>query len=158
MKRHTEEHFLRWANRNGLALDPRYKRSAVLSFDPPVDQARFWEVPPEPARRPYFIASLLDLADADSYYCWRHLGSWPRRAGLERLNDRIEHQILSGICLAIGSSDIVEFCRSEMDRLITLLFSTTIFGWSVAEDLYVVPDHVRQILQTDHHEVIHVSS
>jgi hypothetical protein len=32
-----------------------------------------------------------------------------------------------------------------------------VFGWSVAEDLYVVPDHGRYILQTDHHDVIHVS-
>jgi hypothetical protein len=157
MKRHSEEEFLRWANRNGLVLDPRYPRSAVLVFDPPVDQARFWEVPSEPARRPQFIASLLDLAGADSYCCWRHLGRWPQGADLGSLNDRIEHQILSGIGLAVGSADIVEFCRGEIDRLITLLFSTTIFGWSVGGDLYVVPDHARQILQTDHHGVVHVS-
>ena len=37
------------------------------------------------------------------------------------------------------------------------MFSTTVFGCSVAEDLYVVPDHARCILQTDHHNVIHVS-
>jgi len=40
---------------------------------------------------------------------------------------------------------------------VTLLFSTTIFGRSVGDDLYVVPDHGRQLLQTDHHGVIHVS-
>ena len=40
--------------------------------------------------------------------------------------------------------------------LVTLLFSTTVFGWSVGEDLYVVPDYARGILQTDHHNVVHV--
>lgn len=64
---------------------------------------------------------------------------------------------MSGIGLAIGSADVVEFRRDEIDRLITLVFSTTIFGWSVEEDLIGVPDHARQILQTDHHGVIHVS-
>jgi hypothetical protein len=39
---------------------------------------------------------------------------------------------------------------------VTLLFSTTIFGWSVGDDLYVVPDHARHLLQTDHHGVIHL--
>ena len=37
------------------------------------------------------------------------------------------------------------------------MFSTSIFGWSVGEDTYVVPDNTRYILQTDHHGVIHVS-
>lgn len=158
MKRHKEDQFLRWAKCRGIVLDPRYPESAVLSFDPPAVEDRFWEVPPEPERRPYFISSLLDLAgDWESCFCWRHLGSWPKVPDPGRLNDRIEHQILSGIGLAIGSADVVEFRRNEIDRLITLLFSTTIFGWSVGEDLYVVPDHARQIIQTDHHEVIHVS-
>ena len=30
------------------------------------------------------------------------------------------------------------------------------FGWSVPDDLFVVPDHGRQLLQTDHHDVVHV--
>jgi len=51
----------------------------------------------------------------------------------------------------------VEFSHDESDTLITLIFSTTIFGWSVGEELYVVPDHARYILQTDHHDAIHVS-
>jgi hypothetical protein len=157
MKRHKEDQFLHWAKRKGIVLDPRYPESAVLSFDPPTDEDRFWQVPPEPERRPHFIASLLDLSGGDSYFCWRHLGSWPETPDPGRLNDRIEHQILSGIGLAIGSADLVEFRREEIDRLITLVFSTTIFGWSVGEDLYVIPDHARQILQTDHHGVIHVS-
>jgi hypothetical protein len=41
--------------------------------------------------------------------------------------------------------------------LITLLFSTTFFGWSVGEVLYVVPDHAQQLIQTDHHDAVHVS-
>jgi hypothetical protein len=50
----------------------------------------------------------------------------------------------------------VEFDRSEFDSLCTLIFLTTIFGHSVSDDLYVVPDHARQITRTDHHDVIHV--
>jgi hypothetical protein len=47
--------------------------------------------------------------------------------------------------------------RAEFDRLVTLMFSGTIFGWAVIHDLYVIPDHARCIMQTDHHDVIHAS-
>lgn len=57
----------------------------------------------------------------------------------------------------MGTANVVTFERAELDKLVTLMFSTTIFGWSVDDDLYVVPDHARYILQTDHHNVIHVS-
>jgi len=56
----------------------------------------------------------------------------------------------------LGTADVVQFSRNEFDKLVTLIFSTTIFGWSVGEDLYVVPNDGRSVLQTDHHEVIHV--
>jgi hypothetical protein len=51
----------------------------------------------------------------------------------------------------------VAFSRAEFNQLVTLTFSTTVFGWSVGEDLYIVPDHAQYIVQTDHHGVIHVS-
>jgi hypothetical protein len=56
----------------------------------------------------------------------------------------------------MGTAQVVEFDRTELTPLVTLLFSTTIFGWSVAEDLYVIPDHARFIVKTDHHGVVHV--
>ena len=74
-----------------------------------------------------------------------------------RINDVVELHILKGLGLPLNTADIVKFERPELDRLVTLIFSTTIFGWSVREDLYVVPDDARYILQTDHHNVIHVS-
>lgn len=56
----------------------------------------------------------------------------------------------------MGTADIVKFKHDDSDSLITLILSTTVFGWSVG-DLYIAPDHARYILQTDHHEVIYVS-
>lgn len=158
MKTLTESAFLAWADGAGLGLDLRYPQSAVLVFQPDPRQHRFWEVPVEPERRPYFIWSLLELmGDWQECYVWRHLGSWPTSADPSRINDVVELQILKGLGLPIGTADIVKFDRAELDRLATLMFSTTIFGWSVGDDLYVVPDHAKYILQTDHHNVIHVS-
>jgi hypothetical protein len=159
MRTTTERDFLQWAAGKGLALDPQYPDSAVLDYQGGSD-ARFWTVPPEPARRPYLIASLLQLlGEWQTCFVWRHLGSWPDpvSADGQPVNDVVESRILQGLGLPLGTSDVVAFDRADLSALITLLFSTTIFGWSVGEDLFVVPDHARQLIQTDHHGVIHVS-
>jgi hypothetical protein len=151
--------FLKWAEGAGLGLDERYPGSAVLIFQGG-SEARFWNVPPTPQRRPYFIASLIRLmGDWQTCHVWRHLGSWPAPSSVrqERINDVVELRILQGLGLPLGTTDIVEFQRAEFDSLVTLLLSTTVFGSSVGQDLYVVPDHARQILKTDHHDAIHVS-
>lgn len=111
-----------------------------------------------PERRPYFLMSLLELmGDWRSCYVWRHLGAWPAAAHIDprRINDVVEQEILKGLALPLGTTDVVEFDRGESGALVTLLFSTTVFGWSVGEDAYVVPDHARCFLQTDHHDVVH---
>jgi hypothetical protein len=157
MKSLSESEFLEWAVAKGLQLDPRYPDSAVLTFRGAAKDARFWGVPSEPHRRPHFISSLLELlGDWECCYAWRHLGSWPKSADPSRINDVVELQVLRGLGLPLGTAHVVAFSPEELDKLVTLMFSTTIFGWSVGEDLYVVPDHARALLQTDHHEVIHV--
>jgi len=158
MRKLSESHFLNWAKEAGIHLDDRYPQSAVLTFRGESEQDRFWSVPDRPERRPYFFLSLLDLmGDWRSCYVWRHLGSWPTSANPFRINDVVELAIFRGLQLPLGTTDVVEFSREEMDKLVTLIFATTVFGWSVGEDLYVVPDHARHLMQTDHHEVIHVS-
>jgi len=158
MKTHREEEFIAWAERTGFQIDPRYPQSAVLTFRPDPEHDRFWIVPDAPKRRPYFIASLVECwGDWNACYVWRHLGSWPGSVVDARVYDVVELQILEGLGLRLGTADVVEFSRAEYAKLLTLLFSTTIFGWSVGEDVYVVPDHGRHLLQTDHHGVIHMS-
>jgi hypothetical protein len=158
MKTLTEGTFLAWAESAGMCLDPRYPQSAVLVFRPDPQQDRFWEVPVEAEQRPYFLLSFLELmGDWQECYAWRHLGGWPSSGTPRHINDAVERHILNGVGLPLGTADVVSFERAELDKLVTLMFSTTVFGWSVGDDLYVVPDHARYILQTDHHNVIHVS-
>ena len=158
MKRHSESDFLAWAQKRGLELDPRYPDSAVLTLAPNPQFDRFWTVPLQPERRPYFLQCMLGAFGTwSSYRCWRHLGSWPAKPDERRINDQIEHAIFRGIGLPEGSADIIEFDASERVQLVTLLFATTVFGWSVGQDIFLVPDTARGTLQTDHHGVIHAS-
>ena len=159
MRSLSEENFLVWARSNGLLLHPSYPKSAILSFPIESSESRFWCVPASPERRPYFLSSLLDLmGDWNSCFVWRHMGSWHStdQINLQRINDVVENQIHKGLGLPLGTADILEFTRQDLPALLTLLFATTVFGWSVGEDLYVVPDHTRFFLEISHHEVVHV--
>lgn len=150
--------FLQWAASKGLHLNPTYPHSAELDFESG-SETRFWTVPAAPERRPYFLATLIDLlGDWQKCYVWRHLGSWPDPARIdsESINDLTQFQILRGLGLPLGTADVIEFDQTDRQQLLTLLFSTTIFGWSVGDDLYIVPDHAQRILKTDHHNAIHL--
>jgi hypothetical protein len=117
-----------------LVPRPAVSRSAVLVFRPNPQQDRFWEVPAEPERRPYFLLSFLELmGDWQECYAWRHLGSWPESAEPLRINDVVEWQILKGLGLPLGTAEVVRFERAELDKLVTLMFSTTIFGGPLAK-------------------------
>jgi hypothetical protein len=124
MRSITEQEFLRWAAGKSLGLDPQYPDSAVLDFRGG-SESRFWVVPPEPERRPYLIASLLELmGDWEICYVWRHLGSWPDPSTVDvrRVNDVVECRILQGLGLPLGTADVVLFDRSDQPALTALLF------------------------------------
>lgn len=158
MKTLKQKDFLAWADEREIKLDERYPDSAVLTFEPDLNQDRFWIIPAESEKRPYFIASILEeLGEWKSCFVWRHMGSWNDIVDPSRVNDNIELEILKGLKIPLGTADILEFSKSEINALITLIFSTSIFGWSVNEDLYIISDNAKFIVQTDHHGVIHVS-
>lgn len=98
------------------------------------------------------------MGDWQTCHVWRHLGRWPDPAHGDprRVNDAVELQIHKGLGIPLGTPDVLEFDRGERDALVTMLFATTVFGWTTSHDLYVVRDHARQVLQTDHHDVVHV--
>ena len=158
MKSLSEDEFLKWATANGLGLHRQYPQAKVLDFATG-SESRFWQVPAKPELRPYFLAALIDLlGNWQTCYVWRHLGRWPSPSNVDPLgiNDAVELQILKGLGLPLGTAAVAALGRDEREALVTLLFSTTVFGWSVGEDLYVVPDHARQVIRTDHHDVVHV--
>jgi len=160
MKTLSEQQFVDWVQTVGLTLDPAYPEYAILCYPQASADSRFWEVPARPERRPYFLASLLDLMPAwESCYVWRASGSWPAPDEVrpDGANDVVELSILQGLGLPLGTADAVQFTHDQRAALLALLFSTTVFGWSVGQDLYVVPDHGRCFLETDHHDVVHAT-
>jgi hypothetical protein len=158
MRTFGETDLIAWVRARGIDLHESYPTTAILTFTPDLGHDRFWCVPPAPDRRPHFIATMLDLlGDWTSCFIWKHSGSWPSSADPKRINDVVELRILSSLGLPLGTSEVVEFGRADFDTLVTLIFSNTVCGWSVGHDMYVIPNDARRIMQTDHHDVIHMS-
>jgi hypothetical protein len=134
-----EADLIAWIRLRGIDLHKSYPTTAILTFAPDFGHDRFWCIPPAPERRPHFIATMLNLlGNWASCFVWKHSGSWPRSANSKRINDIVELRILSGLGLPLGTSEVVEFERADFDTLVALVFSNTIFGWSVSHDLYII--------------------
>ena len=65
--------------------------------------------------------------------------------------------IRQGLGIPEGFKGAIRCTQEERARLIGVVFTHMVFGWGTTDDLFILPDHARQILHTDHHDVIHVS-
>jgi hypothetical protein len=63
--------------------------------------------------------------------------------------------ILEGIGVQFGVDRAIQFHAGD-HQLLTLAFAQAVFGSGVTDDLFIVPDHGSQMLQVDHHDVVHV--
>src|SRR4051812_8489550 len=149
--------FLRWAAGVGVGLDPRFPDSERLCLLPPRDHARFWAVPSDPAAWAHFLATMLGgLDEWAEGFLWPRGGRWPRSAESGSRNERVRDVMLRGAGIPDGWSGAVRFARREEAELLTALFVVVAGGWGGHDDVFFVPDHGQQLLQTDHHDVVHV--
>ncbi len=159
MNRLTETEFLSWADGVGIGVEPERPRDNMLVFHGGCSYQRVWPIPAECYRRPYFFGATLRLLDDwQSCYAWRRLGSWPAESDLDEIDDsgRMEHLALKGLGVPLGTADVLQIAREEFDTLQALMLAATQFGWSVGQDLFIVPDHAGCILEVSHHDRIYV--
>jgi hypothetical protein len=64
--------------------------------------------------------------------------------------------MLRGAGVPAGWDGALRFPYREGAAVATIVFAYQLFGWCVDHDVILIPDHGRQLLQTDHHGVIHV--
>ena len=153
----TADQFLSWLNTTSIAFDGRYEEPRCLVYFPYRTFHRFWEVPPQASNVPHFVSTLLDGMDAwGSCHVWPRGGLWPSAHRHEQVGDRVRRLILSAAGIPEGFSGAVRFDAADLDRLVTVAFAYLSFGWNVRDDLFIIPDHARQLLHADHHDVIHV--
>jgi hypothetical protein len=149
--------FLAWAAGVGVGFDPRYPDSRSLGLLPPRESARFWKLPGEIGNWPHFAGTILEGLDWwDTGYLWPRSGKWPAAVESCSHNERVRDVMLLGSGVPDGWVGAMRFARGEESAVVAVLFAYLAFGWCSDEDLYFIPDHGRQVVQTDHHDVVHV--
>jgi hypothetical protein len=150
--------FLKWAAGAGIGFDERYPDARCLGFVRPRDHSRFWTLPGDPHAWPHFAASILKGLDRWSWgFLWPRRGRWPTGDSSSSYEERVRDVVLRAAGIPDGWAGAIRFADRDGDALIAVLFIHLAIGWCVEDDLYFIPDHGRQIVQTSHHDVVHVA-
>jgi hypothetical protein len=151
----SEDEFLRWAAGVGIGFDPKYPGAHALRFLPPRKHSRFWELPPDPFELPRFIASLLDgLDEWQSGLVWPWSGIWPKPE--DSYYEGVRDALFRGAGVPPGWTGALRVDRDELKALVAVLYGALMFGVARPDDLYFIPDHGKHLLETSHHDVVHV--
>ena len=148
------EQFLAQAAALGVGFHSRYHDHLTLL--PPAGHARFWVRPGAPAAWPHFVAALrAGLGPWAAGDRWPRPGRWPATAGCDTRNERVRQVTLRGAGVPDGWAGAVRFDHAEADVAAAVLCAHLTYGWHAPDDVWFVPDHGRQVVWTEHHDVVH---
>ena len=157
MEKISNNEFFAWASGAGIGFDERYPGAQSLAFMPDRHLSRFWALPRDAGSWPYFAACFLEGVDPWSVIVvWPRAGRWPDAANSADWNESVRDVMLRGAGIPQGWVGAIRCSRQEMVVVIAVMFIYLAFGWCPADDLYLIPDHGQQYIQTNHHDVVHV--
>jgi len=158
MKTIPVDEFLAWAGDGGIGPDERYSEPRCLVFRDGTGLSRFWERPrPGPAVAEFGAVLLDGLGSWSEIYFWPRGGIWPGTFAPRTPNDEVKRVIFVGVGVLDGHAGPVVVDRNSRAAALAVLFAAMTFGFTVRDDLFVVPNHRRAILWLDHHDVVHAS-
>jgi hypothetical protein len=158
----TPDSFLAHTRALGVAPDDRYSSPQCLVYVPHRQHARFWNFPKRAAGFPFFISHMLDtLAPWSECHLWPRGGQWPALpddADCDLpLAWTVRGRLLGAAGIPACHQGAACYTADERDQLVTAVFAQLVFGWCPPDDLFILPDHGRYFLHTDHHGVIHAN-
>ena len=161
----TTREFLDWAVERNVVPDARYSHSERdyynLRFATEQSEAvkisQVWEIPYQTDEnqqdevRLYYVSAALQAMDS-----WQTVGVLKKERGWPRAEiDPWEAVVLAPLGIPDSYDGALRFDRSEFAALYSIALTLSVFGWNVAFDLFIVPDHGEQMLQFNHdHGVI----
>src|SRR6516162_5294282 len=139
-----EKEFVEWLKARELTWDEQY---GYIDFKSGETDERFWTLPERGARVVYLIAFILDSLDSWNYLmvCRQGAGGWHTGHDAPSIIDFVHDQIVSSTSIPKDFRGVLRVEKSDEVAITTLLFNQLMFGWCMWDDVYVIPDHARQI-------------
>lgn len=154
----SKDAFLRWAAGRGIVPDPRFREypsQAPLAFAGVPSLWRRWSTPEAVFNLPNLASCLVGCAAAQGALflflkggaSW-FTGSSPETGPeWEHLRDRV----VGTLPIPRDFSGALRFASSEHDDVVLLMVTFLVYAWCVADDLQIVPEDGRVIIETSHH-------
>ena len=144
--------FLRWLEAGGITNDPRWPRAQALTFGELHEHRRWWLPSEVVSELPSFIGAALVLSSTTGpYWLYRHGGGIWYDGDDGTLRNQIIDRMVSITGIPSGFAGAVGLALSEWRDILILTTAFYVFGWSVGEDLYIIPDDRSCILMISHH-------
>lgn len=148
----ANEDFLRWANAGGLILDPRYQHSLQLVFRDDPDRCRFWVPAGVPSDLPGFLATSITLASVSGPYWVRPRGGGRFIHGeTASFREGLIDRALAAVAIGPDVWGALVFDRTDWGDLLFVATAFFTFGWSVRQDLEIIPEDRSCCLMLGHH-------
>jgi len=138
---------------HGIALDSRYSPPQTLVFEGSHDLSWSWDMPTGIKDLTRWISALVDAArPASKIYLYPRDGAWRSGASLKIF----QMAAIFSVCgLKPVGDEVVAAEEAERDAVESLFFLSLVYGGTVSDDIFLVPDHAKIILYADHHEAVH---
>jgi hypothetical protein len=148
----STDEFLQRAAGLGIELDTRFEPPQTLTYVTSQSASRFWPTPVDLDELLVFLTGALEALDP-----WTSCWVYKRAAGWFSAEDEDQRgKVLQSIGIPAGSADVLSIDAGERASLLLALLTQVGFGWKVTDDVFVVPEHGRQLLWIDHAEAVFV--
>lgn len=142
-----------WASTVGISFEDvdieegRIQHS--LAFRSPSTQDRYWETPWETERLLVLVTALIE-STSPWEFCWalKMEGAWDDAGDSEGLD-----RVLRTLDIPYGFEGAIRFHYSERGALAMLMVGQIAYGWCGYYDIWVVPDHGKQMIRTDDDDI-----
>jgi hypothetical protein len=145
--------FATWASSRGIEIEERTvcegRRENSLRFRAATSQDRYWVTHYENKHLLVFVTALL-VAASPWEFCWvlKREGGWDDMDEGEGLE-----LVLRSLEIPRGFDGAIQFSYEQRAALTMLIVAQIAFGWCGYYDIWVVPDHGRQMIRTDDDDI-----
>jgi hypothetical protein len=145
-----EGDFARWRENAGIGAHPRFPLN--LAFDKAPDFQASWLPSGRVTDLPGFLQTAVSLASAEDavLLCRKGGGSWYEGDDAP-IGNHIIDRVLEAVGVPHNFQGALAFEASEWRDLYLVVGTFAVWGWSVGEDLYIVPRNGSCMLMTSHH-------
>jgi len=145
-----EAEFARWRSDVDILPHPRFPSS--LAFRQAPDCQQSWLPAGRITDLPGFLQTAVSLARGDGSVCLYRKGGGAWYEGDDApIGNHIIDRVLQGLGIPRDFEGAISFVGREWRDMYLLISTFFVWGWSVGEDLYIIPENVSCVLMTSHH-------